>query len=106
LQFSFGLASKVYINPSKANYSMSWLKRVQTLIFGTEIWSLVFVLFLQDLPFSILRIIILIYYPGMSKNYTLYFFAAKNLGMAIVEIYIILGIIRKDIKKNKQIEVI
>ena len=60
-----------------------------TLIFSTEIWALMFVLFFQDLPFTIIRLLILIYYNQLSKNYTLYFFVIKNLILAIYEIYLI-----------------
>lgn len=82
LQFSFGLSATVIGSKEKIN-------PYKYLFFGTEIWALFMVLLFQDLPFAILRILILVYYKQLSKNYTLYFFAAKNLILSFYEIYLI-----------------
>ena len=58
-------------------------------------------LILQDLPFAIIRIIILIFYNQLSKNYTLYFFVIKNIFLAGSEIYLIKIIISEFRKRNK-----
>lgn len=71
------------------------------LIFGTEIWALLIVLFLQDLPFAIIRLIILATYNQLSKNYTLYFFVIKNIILAGSEIHLIIVIYLEVKKKSK-----
>jgi hypothetical protein len=102
LQFSFGLVSKVKRNENETNNNNNGiLKRLQLLIFGTEIWALLLVLMFQDLPFFLMRIIVIVYYQQLSKNYTLYFFAIKTLIMSIVEIYMIGEIIVNDLRKRK-----
>ena len=100
LQFSFNLVSKIEQTESDSD-NKSKLKRLTMLIFGTEIWSLLIVLLLQDIPFFILRIIIIVYYQQLSKNYTLYFFAIKTLIMSLVEVYMIAKIIVNDLRKRK-----
>ena len=76
--------------------------RINFLLFGTDIWSLLLVLLLQDLPFSIIRLLILIFYNQLSKNYTLYFFVIKNLMLAASEIYLVCLIIFEERKKFKK----
>ena len=55
----------------------------------------------QDLPFFLMRVIVIVYYQQLSKNYTLYFFAIKTLIMSSVEIYMIGEIIVNDLIKRK-----
>ena len=101
LQFSFGLVSKIKRNENETNNNNGILKRLQLLIFGTEIWALLLVLMFQDLPFFLMRVIVIVYYQQLSKNYSLYFFAIKTLIMSIVEIYMIGEIIVNDLIKRK-----
>jgi hypothetical protein len=66
------------------------------MLFGTEIWAYLIVLFIQDLPFAVLRISVLINYDQLTKNYTLYFFVVKNVVLALSEIYYIVLILIND----------
>ena len=77
-QFSFDLSTKlsVKIDSSKKHGLLTRLKNV---VFGTEAWAFLFVFLVQDLPFAILRLSVIINYEKLSKNYTLYFFVVKNL---------------------------
>ncbi len=72
------------------------------LVFGTEIWSLLFVFITQELPFTVLRLIVMIHYKHLSKNYTLYFFVIKNLVLSVIELYYIGVILANHIKKRKK----
>ena len=64
------------INPRK---KPGILERLNNVVFGTEVWAFLFVLFVQDLPFAALRLAVIINYEQLSKNYSLYFFVIKNL---------------------------
>lgn len=66
------------------------------MLFGTEIWAYLMVFFIQDLPFAVLRISVLINYDQLTKNYTLYFFVVKNVVLALSEIYYIVLILIND----------
>ena len=56
-------------------------------LFGTEIWSQFFVMLTQDIPFFVVRLIILIKFESTSRNYTFYFVTAKNFFLVLFEIY-------------------
>jgi hypothetical protein len=58
--------------------------------FGTEIWSQVFVMLTQDIPFFVIRLIILVNFESTTRNYTFYFFIIKNFFLVIFELYRIL----------------
>ncbi len=65
-------------------------------MFGTEIWAIILIMLVQDLPFLIIRSIILIYYPNVQSNYTLYFFVAKSFILVLFELYYIIIIISEN----------
>ena len=67
---------------------------------GTEIWALLIVLVTQDLPFFIIRFLVLIYYPDLQKNYTLYFFVAKSFILVIFELYYMVAIVSENKQKT------
>jgi len=98
---SFSLSAITSINKERFNSSISNVEHFWDLIFGTEIWALLIVLFLQDLPFAIIRLIILATYNQLSKNYTLYFFVIKNIILAGSEIHLIIVIYLEVKKKSK-----
>lgn len=56
----------------------------------------------QDLPFFIIRLLILVYYSNLQSNYTLYFFVAKSLILVIFELYYIVAIITENQKEEKR----
>ena len=80
------------------------------LVFGTEIWSLLFVFVVQELPFTVLRLVVMVHYQHLSKNYTLYFFVIKNLVLSACELYyigvILVHHVKKYQKEKKQQEII
>jgi hypothetical protein len=57
------------------------------LVFGSEIWALCFILLFQDIPFFLIRLIILIEYTSFAKNYSIYFYVAKNFCLCLFEMY-------------------
>ena len=57
------------------------------LFFGTEIWALCFVLLIQEVPFLIIRVLKLIRFRESLLDYSVYFFATKNLVLCIFEVY-------------------
>jgi len=100
-QFSFDLSTKLRVKKN-AKHETGPLARLKRLIFGTDIWAFLFVLLVQDLPFSVLRLSVVVYYDELSKNYTLYFFVVKNIILACCEVYYI-GLIM--FKEEEKIEV-
>ena len=98
LQFSFTLASKREIPHKKESYS----KFILEMALSTEIWSLFLIFILQDMPFFILRILILVY-ADLSKNYMIYFLISKNFILILTELYRIYVIFCDEMKrKSKQ----
>ena len=71
------------------------------LFFGTEIWALCFILLLQEIPFFVIRLMILIKYKSLAKNYSIYFYVVKNLVLCFFEIYRVI-IIFTESKKHEQ----
>ena len=59
--------------------------KIFELFFCTEVWALWVVLFFMDLPFFIIRLIIIIKY-GVDKSYLIYFFLVKNAFVCILDI--------------------
>jgi hypothetical protein len=80
IQFSFTLTA---IHAPKRLGANKCIK----LVFGTEIWALCFILLFQDVPFFLIRFLILIMYTSVAKNYSIYFYVAKNLCLCIFEVY-------------------
>jgi len=102
-QFSFDFSTKlsVKINPRK---KPGILERLNNVVFGTEVWAFLFVLFVQDLPFAALRLAVIINYEQLSKNYSLYFFVIKNLILACYEVYYVGLIFLKEEEKEERNE--
>jgi hypothetical protein len=100
-QFSLTLSAKIETNFKR---HVNLLEKIYDYVLGTEIWALIIVLLTQDFPFFIIRLLILIYYPSMQSNYTLYFFVVKSFVLVVFEIYYILSIIleidREDLYDN------
>lgn len=98
IQFSFSIAAT-----KKRNSELNGIRKILDLFFSTEAWSLVLLIFTQELPCLILRIII---YSSINTNrtgYAVYFFTVKNGLMIILLIYRIAFIIYKQLKKEKQL---
>ncbi len=51
----------------------------------------------MDLPFFLMRFYILVQYQSTTKNYTLYFFVAKNFLLVVFEIYKIILIVIEEL---------
>ncbi len=57
------------------------------LVFGSEIWALCFILLFQDIPFFMIRLLILIKYSSLKKDYSIYFYVVKNFFLCLFELY-------------------
>ncbi len=68
---------------------------VKEALFATEMWSDLMILFLQDLPFCILRTIIIACY-GVGHDYLLYFFVIKNYVLVIFSVYLIVELLLEE----------
>ena len=81
----------IRVKNSKSGNSQLKQRRANclNLIFGTEIWTIVVSLLLQELPFLLLRFYILVYIQLSfnSKRFSIIFFALKNLILCTAEIY-------------------
>jgi len=73
----------------KDDYDRGFWKFFDSL-FGTEMWSQFFVMLTQDIPFLVVRLIILTNFESTLRNYTFYFFTAKNFLLVLFKIYRIL----------------
>ena len=69
-------------------------------VFGSEVWAIVFVLVTQDLPYLIVRILI-VTRLSLYVSATLYFFVLKNIALCILDVYRIERIIRAIYAKKK-----
>lgn len=55
---------------------------------GTEIWALCFILVCQEIPFFTIRLFkLIIFSNSASRDYSIYFYVAKNFILCIFEIY-------------------
>lgn len=75
-----------------------------SIFFGTEIWSVLLMLFVQDLPFLITRLIVLAKYP-IAKSTNLYYLTIKNCVLCILEVYRLVILFMKERKHIKRIEI-
>jgi uncharacterized membrane protein len=98
-QFSLTLSAKISTNYEENKSSM---RKCYDLVFGTEIWALIIVLLCQDLPFFIMRLLILFNVQILHQNYNFYFFVVKNFILVFFDIYYIVSIIleQKELKKH------
>lgn len=97
VQFSFTLAAK----REKIGKKESLSCKILDLVFGTEIWSLFLIFFIQDFPFFILRCIIMKNYT-LSRNYMIYFLVTKNFVLLIVELYRIYAIYLVEVHEKSE----
>ncbi len=98
-QFSLTLSAKISTNYEE---NKSLTRKCYDLVFGTEIWALIIVLLCQDLPFFIIRLLILFENQKLQQNYNLYFFVVKNFILVFFELYYIVSIVleQKELKKH------
>ena len=98
-QFSMTLSAKI---ETKQAENKSLCAKIHDLVLGTEIWALLVILITQDLPFFVIRLLILFSYDKLQKNYNLYFFVVKNFILVIFEFYYIISIVieRKMVYKT------
>ena len=98
-QFSLTLSAKISTN---YEVNKSFTRKCYDILFGTEIWALIIVLLCQDLPFFIIRLLILFENQKLQQNYNLYFFVVKNFILVFFELYYIVSIIleQKELKKH------
>jgi uncharacterized membrane protein len=98
-QFSLTLSAKISTNYEE---NKSFLRKCYDLLFGTEIWALIIVLLCQDLPFFIIRLLILFNVQILQQNYNFYFFVVKNFILVFFDLYYIVSIIleQKELKKH------
>lgn len=102
-QFSLTLSAKI---ETKEYDNKSLFRKIYDMVFGTEIWALVLILLCQDLPFFVLRFMLLVYNDELHSNYNLYFFAAKNFILVFFELYYIISIVieRNGYDKKAKLE--
>ena len=100
IQFSFTLASKREI-PKRAYKIDSYPIFILDIALSTEIWSLFLIFISQDMPFFILRILILVY-DDLSKNYMIYFNISKNFILILTELYRIYVIFSDEIQRKAE----
>ncbi len=55
----------------------------------------------MDLPFFLMRFYILVQYESTTRNYTLYFFVAKNFFLVVYEIYKVILICFEELVGNQ-----
>lgn len=95
-QFSFTISNA----KTKCKYSTGFQKHVD-IIFGSEIWAIGLIFFLQDFPFLIGRLIILINFK-LSKNYMIYYMIIKNFILCAIEIYRIMILYKEEVHKESE----
>jgi len=78
------------------------MRKCYDLVFGTEIWALIIVLLCQDLPFFIIRSLILFEVKKVQQNYNLYFFVVKNFILVFFELYYIVSIVLEQRYHKRQ----
>jgi hypothetical protein len=71
-------------------------------VFGTEMWLLIFMLLFQEIPFFIIRVVILTSFEKTSKNYTLYFMGIKNITNLFISSHKMYELIQEDRKQKKE----
>jgi len=98
-QFSLTLSAKISTNYEE---NKSFMRKCYDLVFGTEIWALIIVLLCQDLPFFIIRSLILFEVKKVQQNYNLYFFVVKNFILVFFELYYIVSIVLEQRYHKRQ----
>jgi hypothetical protein len=90
IQFSFSVgAERVIHKKTKLSSSHNHYGKINAtldILFGTEILGIMLTFIVQDFPFMVMRLVIIIGYR-LSKNYTLYYQFGKNLILCCLEIY-------------------
>ena len=97
MQFSLTLTATRKLNLDRTGFRL-----VLDIILGSEIWSITFVLFTQELPYLIIRLII-VSKLNIDVSATLYFFILKNIALSILCVHRITRIIKEILRKNNKI---
>jgi hypothetical protein len=87
----------------RRRYVTKKLDQIIDIIFGTPIWALLITFMIHDLPFFILRVLILIYYPFKSNSFLsiCYFYTFKNLFLSLHELSMIFYYLFKSLFRKR-----
>jgi hypothetical protein len=72
--------------PCKYNRAQTFTARLFEVVFCTKIWSILFLLFTQDLPYFIVRVALLCT-TDLNLDRTIYLFLIKNLLLIYFDVY-------------------
>jgi hypothetical protein len=97
IQFSVTLTATRKLNLNKTGFRL-----VLDIVLGSEIWSIFFVLLTQELPYLIVRLLI-VSKLNINVTATLYFFILKNIALCILCVHRIERIIKEILRKNNKI---
>lgn len=97
IQFSVTLTAT-----RKLNLNLTGFRLVLDIVLGSEIWSIFFVLLTQELPYLIVRLLI-VSKLNINVTATLYFFILKNIALCILCVHRIERIIKEILRKNNKI---
>ena len=75
---------------------------VLDIVFGTAVWRLVYILVVQEIPFFIIRVVILSKFEKTTKNYTLYFMGLKNITRILIASHQIWTQTKDDLADRRQ----
>jgi hypothetical protein len=99
IQFSFSLTSVKDVDPEIDWCKRSRLQKFIDIVFGTEIWSILVIMFTQDLPFFLVRVLLVFNFHLFSDmNFLIYII--KNGVLLIIDLYRIFYIFKNFKKKN------
>ena len=61
-------------------------------------------LLIQDFPFFVIRLYVVINHSDLTQNYTIYFFLLKSLVFISLEVYRIFSLVKEEIQVSNIIE--
>ena len=97
IQFSLTLTAT-----RKLNLNLTGFKLLLNIACATEIWAIFFIFLTQELPYLVVRLLI-VSKLNINVTATLYFFTLKNIALCIICVHRIERIIKEILRKNNKI---
>ena len=79
-------------------------KRIYDYFLANEAWGVLVTLLIQDFPFFVIRLYVVINHSDLTQNYTIYFFLLKSLVFISLEVYRIFSLVKEEIQVSNIIE--
>lgn len=98
MQFSFSIAAT-----KKRNMSLVGVRNIIDILFATEAWALLLMLFSQEMPCFAIRILV-VAFTNWNRGFSLYFFMIKNALMITLYVYRVCFLVLRQLRTEMKVK--